>query len=191
MLEFMHKIGRLELQNYIVYKGLPQFNFPRIQKKLNEQKNIEMKDLPDEAEIIDIMNKAKFKAMKDLRDLNVPEIVFENDKCDLFSSRAFVGWTENINSIQTDGVMQNNIDFTNDKYNCLSTINDVILRDYTVKRNINTNCLPLDSPYVKIILNSEKTIVVRKTSLCWLFTKDNYKLSSDRLKRVASKNHSN
>lgn len=38
-------------------------------------------------------------------------------------------------------------------------------------------------PYAKII-NGDKTIVVKKTSLCWLLRTEGQKLSSDRLQRV-------
>lgn len=191
ILEFMHKIGRSELQNHIVYNALPQFNFPQIRKKLNAQKAIPITVLPVDADIIDTINKAKLKAMEDLRNLNVPLSAFENDKCDLFPSRINADFTGDTSGFQTNDGMQTEVDFKSDIHCRLSTVNNVVIRDYALKKNINTNCLPITSPYVKIILNPEKSIVVRKTTLCWLFTKDKYTLSSDRLKRVAAKIHSN
>lgn len=40
------------------------------------------------------------------------------------------------------------------------------------------------SPYVEIITDDNKRIVVKKMSLCWLWRSDSRKLSNDRLLRV-------
>lgn len=144
---------------------------------------------PDEAEIIQILNHARSKAIADLRDLNVPQFAFETNKCDVNISSCDFDF--GVHSPQINNEEREEIDFTDGKHTCLSTVSNIQLKNYAVNKNINENCLPVDSPYVKITLNPEKKIVVRKTSLCWFYTKEKYELSSDRLKRVASKCNSN
>lgn len=46
------------------------------------------------------------------------------------------------------------------------------------------------SPYVAVRGNNGNEMIVRKSSVCWLLSKDKYKLSSDRLVRVQEKEYS-
>lgn len=52
-------------------------------KKENAAKAMPNFSHPDEAEIIQILNHARSKAIADLRDLNVLQFAFETNKCDV------------------------------------------------------------------------------------------------------------
>lgn len=65
-----------------------------------------------------------------------------------------------------------------------------MLRDY------NSNCeeriiLDEKSSFVVVEASKGKEMVVRKSSICWLMSKDKCKLSSDRLQRVQEKDYLN
>lgn len=59
----------------------------------------------------------------------------------------------------------------------------LLLKDYNEITNKNSyaNQIRLDekSPFTVVIDNTGKEMVVRKSSICWLLSKDRYKLSSD------------
>lgn len=112
----------------------------------------------------------------------MPISAFQNQRCD-FEPTGFLEVVPD----HVDQTVLANLDGDLANLDTLSTVQDVELRDYSVEKYINPQCLPNDAPYIKIGLKSGKSAVIRKTSLCWLFTKDKYKLSSDRLKRVATK----
>lgn len=66
------------------------------------------------------------------------------------------------------------------------------MRDYNVnKKNEDSICLDEDSPFVVVANTKGKEMVVRKSSVCWLLSKDKSKLSSDRLVRVQEKDYLN
>lgn len=64
----------------------------------------------------------------------------------------------------------------------LKHLKNIQLIDYTGK--IKEQLIDETSPYTEIICSNEKKIIVKKTSLCWLFNVDSKKISSDRLQRV-------
>lgn len=57
---------------------------------------------------------------------------------------------------------------------------NIQIKKFAQTRTIETNS---NGPYVEIE-DANKKIVVKKTSLCWVFQKDFHKISSDRLLRV-------
>lgn len=182
VLEFLHKIGRVELQNYIAYRALPHMTFPQVRKSQPHIIGDQQFELPSENEILEVIESAKSNAISELKKLNVSHSAYVDDCCD-FNATDFS--IEQLN--QHDQSILD--DFSNDDVNSniLTTVNDIELRDYGIEKYINLQSLPNDAPYVKVELKSGKILAIRKTSICWLFTKEKYKLSSDRLKRVASK----
>ncbi|CAG9814094.1 unnamed protein product [Phaedon cochleariae] len=59
------------------------------------------------------------------------------------------------------------------------------IKDYSKDTNKSTNIFFNDGPFLRVSYNDE-IMVVRKSTLCWLFTKNRSKLSSDRTIRVRS-----
>lgn len=75
---------------------------------------------------------------------------------------------------------------------------ELLLRDYSSNMNTETSTemdtpdriiLSETSPYVVVRSNNGTEKVVRKSSICWLLSKDRFKLSSDRLVRVQEKDY--
>lgn len=185
-LEILHRLKRIDLQTEISYTALPQFNFPRIGNKLkavaNNKKHF---DLPSDSEICRIIENSKEQAIHDLMELNLNPNAFEST-CSKFNTHKYDDFLVRADVPSIPPLRTENFDH---ELNChtLFAIDDVELRDYSMKSNINTENLPQDGPYVKVKLSCGDTIIVRKTSLCWLFTKDKCRLSTDRLQRVAAK----
>lgn len=183
LLEFMNKICRVELQSFIAYKALPEMNFPQVKIPSPAQNEHQEVELPEIDQILAVIETARDDAMRDLAILKMQRSAFADEECDLHSEPIELPYEpepERDQFISHDHDIDNHTDR-------LSTVSDLDLRDYSIEKNINLRCLPNNAPYVKIDLNSGKTIVVKKISLCWLFMKDKYKLSSDRLSRVKSK----
>lgn len=66
-----------------------------------------------------------------------------------------------------------------------------MLKDYGNVNSKGSACLNEKSPFVAVTDNNGKEMVVRKSSICWLLSKDKCKLSSDRLQRVQEKDYTN
>lgn len=182
LLEFMSKIAKTEFQNYIAYKALPEFKFPRTEEKFRNSKQQKHFDLPNEHDIFNVVESAKESAIKDLSPFNISPPAFESSRCTL----TLMHHKEAKSPIE-DTNLQQNPSFLSELKDTLSTNKDAVLRDFSIEKRINLSCLPNTAPYIKINLQSGKQIVVKKSSLCWIFTKDKMKLSNDRLVRVASR----
>lgn len=67
------------------------------------------------------------------------------------------------------------------------------LKDYSkdTRKTYSANQIHLkeDSPFAVVIDKNGEEMVVRKSSICWLLSKDKCKLSSDRLQRVQEKDY--
>ncbi len=76
---------------------------------------------------------------------------------------------------------------------CLGITGELLLKDYSngADENHSANKIRLneDSQFVVVVNKKGKEIVVRKSSICWLLSKDKCKLSSDRLQRVQEKDY--
>lgn len=188
LFEFMSRIGNTEFQNYIAYKALPDFNFPRIQDKFKNARQQKHFELPNEQALLNIIEAAKMDAIQDLKPFKLSPSVFESCNFTLNSMvHKDINLEENPPLGESDIENSENLNTSSDQKDKLSSIKDAELRDYSIEKRINLNCLPPTAPFVKIILDSGKTIVVKKSSLCWIFTKDKTKVSTDRLLRVASR----
>lgn len=67
-----------------------------------------------------------------------------------------------------------------------------MLKDYSLKQFESGSGCHVDekSPFVIVVDGKGNEKVVRKSSVCWLLSKDKYKLSSDRLVRVTERDYS-
>lgn len=80
----------------------------------------------------------------------------------------------------------------------LGITGELMLKDYRESHFGNefearfegSSCIDEKSPFVIVVDGKENEKVVRKSSLCWLLSKDKHKLSSDRLVRVTEKDYS-
>lgn len=70
--------------------------------------------------------------------------------------------------------------------NLINFLDDLDLKDYNETKYESEDFFE-NSPFIKVLFKSSKTMVLRKSSLCWLFSSKKTKLSSDRLLRVQQK----
>lgn len=66
-----------------------------------------------------------------------------------------------------------------------------MLRDYQDAQSDGVIHLDEKSPFVVVVDKNGKEMVVRKSSICWLLSKNKFRLSSDRLQRVKEKEYTN
>ncbi|KAF5305937.1 hypothetical protein FQR65_LT07548 [Abscondita terminalis] len=78
--------------------------------------------------------------------------------------------------LETDCQLEESISFS-------ETLN---LKDYS-HDNKGKDIDFVNGPFLKVLLENGSTKTIKKTSLCWLFSKNSAKLSSDRLTRFTSK----
>lgn len=82
-LEALHRIGKIEMQNDITYKMLPHFNFPRVQRKMqNVEKTQNSHELPNENRLMELLQQAQEKAYAELREFGIRNIAKDQFTCD-------------------------------------------------------------------------------------------------------------
>lgn len=181
-----------------VYLVGVDYKFPReCNNKLG--KNIDQKPdhVPSIKEIKDILELAKENVLNDIKILGmeVNEEFCENVSIPVTSC--------SINAVLIDDPMNDDDDdeqqlldddpsIENIPCNVLQEIEDdaklisenleidLDLRDYDNNRKTK-NKLGRNSLYLRVILKSKKTVTVRKSSLCWLYSEKYGRLSSDRI----------
>lgn len=76
----------------------------------------------------------------------------------------------------------------------LGITGELMLKDYRQSHfqaeSESSTCVDEKSPFVVVVDGRGNEKVVRKSSVCWLLSKDKHKLSSDRLVRVTEKDYS-
>lgn len=172
--EAISRISKIHLQNEIIEKTSSQFIYPRL-KQFSDKQNRDIFELPSKEEII-------------------REIEFCQKTA--ISTATKFGLISNKHSSTTNYVCKVN-PFTpkqqaekSHKYTPIKNIQilqpkdlkNIELKDWSQK--VKQNVIDNSSIYTEIRCSNKKTIVVKKSSLCWLLNPDQKKLSSDRLIRV-------
>lgn len=175
LLELIHLVGRIELQNDIIYFKLGDENilFPR-QNKRSSQTFIYQ--LPSNDEIRNVINKARKDALQDIQKFDI--ILLEKDVINCELPNVDISLQTNIDDIQFGVFEDENQD--SELSELLShTLN---LRDYASQNaNIEINA---NSRFLQTIDKNGTPKVVRKSSLVWLLSSTKDVLSKDRLRRV-------
>lgn len=161
LLELFHLVGRVELQNQIVYVHLEGagVSFPR--NKINKAK-INNHPLPSDTDISNIINKAKNDAVEELSNLGISIEAAEISECEYVYIDKLQGTTQN-NGTVTDS---DDDDFEQEHPNPDS--------DSVMKPSAN----------IDIILENGTKKTIRKSTYLWSLTDSRSHLSNDRLKRV-------
>lgn len=173
--EILGRAKRIQLQNNISASN-KEFAFPN-QFSSNESSKWNQFDLPTQSEIIKTVEECKLRAIDDaiyfgFLKRKITEVPCELNPLFRISNKnlsdEFAAMTirdEPVNQLQL-------VDLYEDLY--AKNFADKITVENSIKET---------SPYVEIP-GVEKPLVVQKTYLCWLLSKDRDKLSSDRLQRV-------
>lgn len=189
LLELFHTVGRIELQNYIMYYKAPGVIFPRQENKTSK---MDFHEMPSDQEIFDRMNTARDDALiaatalglkippeEDLS-CKIPASEFRpeelNEEIDPLASHANKENAADAESLSVD--IQNL--HMEEMQEALSANPLLAIRDYS-EQNIP---LTETCPFIKVSDTKGNVKIVRKSSALWALTNSKSKLSNDRLKRV-------
>lgn len=171
--EILGRVKKIQLQNNIGASN-KEFIFPK-HSSLNEESKWNTFNLPTQHEIIETVEKCKIQATNDAVKFGLLNRKIDEIPCELKQPRiiskgdfrkTFAALTiqdEPVRSLQFDHLYE-----------------DLYAKNFASKCSKN---IKESSPYVQIH-DVKKPLVVQKTYLCWLLSKDRVKLSSDRVHRV-------
>lgn len=196
LLEVIHRMAKIELQNEISHIKLKSFKFPRIgvvsssyypyvnRNGIDQSKK--PVQLPSAQEIIEEIELAKIEAieyaetlgmhLKNSDDSDLPCVIPKPKYCTI--AREVPRNTIDNSPETIDGAQYEH------KFHFLNNMN---LKLFAVKTDPNE--IDENSKYVKVQNNNGEMLCIAKNTLCWLLGKSTSKLSSDRLVRVMAKVH--
>lgn len=169
--DFIHQLKKIQLQADIVHNNKDEIQFPRIAGKANFTSSI----LPSINEIIETINRAMSDAISDMSEVGIVIGETFNWKCNVIVAVSAI-IDETIEDVIDEVDAIDAID-----YRHLSAINDELeLRDYSETNMVISEA----SPFTIVNIKNGNSKIVRKSSICWLLTKNKSYFSSDRLQRV-------
>lgn len=168
LLEVLNLIGRIELQNDIVFGKLMGKNvsFPRVQNRTDK---IKIYPLPSDEEIKKVLMNAREQALKDALKLGIDVEGVDISRCEIRR----VEIREKNNNKEDDI----SIELTEKESGELACSN---VRDYSYRRRD----IESDNRYIDIVDERGSTKTILKSSLVWLLSETKGVLSNDRLRRV-------
>lgn len=171
LLEVLHSIGRIEMQNDIAFFKLSAFvSLPRIQ---NQDAKHTIYELPTNTEIQMILKKAMDSAIDSAKEFGMTAIKADDIiLCEIKKGKIPPAKPESENYTYKE---IEDID-VNDTLDCSN------FKDYS------NQCKEFDgnSPFIQIIEEDGTSKIIRKSSILWVASESNVKVSNDRLKRVQS-----
>lgn len=173
--EIIARINKIQLLSDITHKT--NFAFPRVKDKMELLGQVN--ELPTKEDIYNKIFECKTKALEFAVDIGM--LSEEDDYLDLPCEIKQINFKLN-NEIESNST-------ENAKQMVLNTIarmrtvaSVTTLKNYA--KNFSEKNISETSSFVEIYNNGKRRMVVKKSSLCWLFRGDSGKLSSDRILRV-------
>lgn len=178
MKEILHRISRIQLLNDISNDKDSGFSYPK-QISSDHFTEATNHEFPTEHQIIETIQKCKTEAIREAVKVGLlkknsktkesscvcpvlPYTEFRKKKMNVFDNTIFEKTFEELDAIQWKLISAS-------------------IKNYTHK--FKENSLPDTSLYVEVYAN-EQRYVFKKTSLCFMLSKESYKCSSDRMYRV-------
>lgn len=198
LLEIIHRITKIELQNKISHIKLKHYSFPRLGKPSGSyyphvnRNGINLSDtlikLPSQEEIIREIELAKIEAIEYAETLGI-HLKTPNQYACVFP-KPQARKRSVVEKVQTDveSNLSRHIPETINRVECdtvLQLFSDMNLKPFAKK--VDSSSIDETSRYVKVRNNNGEILSVEKHTLCWLLGKSTSKLSSDRLIRVMAK----
>lgn len=165
LLELFHLIGRVELQNNIVYIKLADKNISFPRNKINEAELNKTK-LPTDDEISDTINRARDAAIENASNFGINIESSQIESCDL----------SNIFHCLSEQIHNEVFDSEKDDFESTQSDND--------ENNVDK------SAFIEITLENGTKKTIRKSTYLWTLTDPRKHLSNDRIKRVQEANTS-
>lgn len=177
LLELLHMVKRLEVQNEILYSKLSSsdIKLPKLEKK---RKTTAIYALPTEEEIEECLNRAKRSALNDALHFEMEIDSDEIDVCEVPIP----------NRLETDEEL-------NENYDCEDDIENEIGHEHledTYEAEDDGGILQEEEDdqqraFITITEHSGRKKLLRKSTLVWILSEGTRKISSDRLIRVQDK----
>lgn len=172
--EMLNRVNKIQLQSDIALNS--NFEFPRTNKnKISENEHVE---LPTVDEICEIIEDCQLRALNFAKKHDLLDKSFEGViKCDINASNVKETEEEYVDLVDDEIADQKPIPEL--KFGRL------LLKDFSER----FEDVPVfeHSPFAEIVDSHGKKMVVKKSSLCWLWREEAQKLSSDRLHRVKTR----
>lgn len=166
--EAISRAKKIQLQSDIALTN-KEFKFPRANR--NEISNFNLHNLPTEEEIIEIIEECKARAINDAINFMLLKKKVIDIPCEICPYKPKLKNVRNqFSSMKISDPVQKIISFDHIQF-----------KNYA--NSLNGKKLEETGPYVEI-MQRNKRLIVKKTYLCHILSKDWNKLSSDRLFRV-------
>lgn len=167
--EAIARTSKIQLQNDIMHVTSHEYVYPRTKKTYDPI----LYQLPTPEEIINEIELCKRTALTTAVKLGLTKNRKANFTCKINPSTPIGNSKMRSHDIRTKSKLFKVPDLTNIKLN-----------DYTgkLKQDINNE----KSSYAEVQIAGGESVIVKKSSLCWLLRNESRKLSSDRLMRVKS-----
>lgn len=178
--EILNRISRIQLMSDISNDKSTGLIYPTTLNSCNfSETNYSEIDFPNEHQMLNTIKECKTRAIEDAKKVGLISKTSKTMKtiCNCYVTPYSENCARKMNS-------SNDTDFLNttEKIEQLETqLFHASLKNYANK--FNENCVPETSSYVEMDIYNRR-FVFKKTSLCWLLAKENYKSSSDRMYRV-------
>lgn len=169
LLELIHQIGRIELQNNIVFFGLAKMDvsLPRIQNRTNKLK---VYSLPTNEQIKKTLENAQSAALFDASKFGIEINASDIIRCEIQKSE--------IKKARPDvNQLSDSIEFRNDDTESIHS---------NLQRSDVQNECDIDERHVQIFDADGSAKSILKSSLVWILSETKGILSNDRLQRVQS-----
>lgn len=201
MLDIIHRLNRLQLQSDIIQECGDQIRFPRMEQKEKVRKACpDPSALPNRNEIISQIERARKDATADISmQCGIKNMKKNNFKCQVNSREKSVNeqidsdddesdeeyessdGVADVDKCEIEQVPENLAENGSHAYELMGVTERLELRNYARSLNANLN---EDGRFAIVSNGAGKEMLVRKSSICWLLSKNKYKLSADRLQRV-------
>lgn len=175
LLEMIQQIGRIDLQNQIIFSELSNTDiiFPRIQ---NKSTKFTVYPLPSNQQITEKLQEAQCNALQDAAKFGIHLKIDDIIRCELKKGTIKKKKAEFENPNGIPDRMHEDNDVSNQLPSHLHCSN---LRNYYCDSSTE-----LDNRFVQMVDENGSTKTVLKSSLIWILSETKGVLSNDRLKRV-------
>lgn len=172
VLELLHMLGRVELQNEIAYFKLQNIiNMPRIHNQCKTLHTIH--ELPSDEELQTVLKEALDNALKTASELNMVVDAEQIRSCDLKKK------SKNNNRNTPKKSVPSETDELDASYMKIVNCTNIQTSD-----SIDAAKIDGSNRFVQVLDEDDNIKVLRKSKIVWLLTESEQKLSKDRLKRV-------
>lgn len=171
--EAISRISKIYFQNKIIHTVSPNFKFPRQEKAaVKDPVFFELPSKEDIVREIEFCQRTALIAAEKFGLISKKTKTPSNYVCQIKPYKP--------KEIRTKPQANSPIKYTRQFE--LKDLKNIQLNDWTGK--MKQSAIDKSSVYTEVTCSNGKTILVKKSSLCWLLNPDQNKLSSDRLQRV-------